>query len=77
MHLVPQVGPQADISGHHLSEQLIVPVRHRRELDVSAGLDDGLSGRVEHDSAIVTIAHPKLLAKDHKSTVVTVAKEHA
>lgn len=77
MHLVPQVGPQADISGHHLSEQLIVPVRHRRELDVSAGLDDGLSRRVEHDSAIVTIAHPKLLAKDHKSTVVTVAKEHA
>ena len=42
VHSLPLVRPRANVSCLHLRQQLLVPVSHRCESDIGAGLDDGL-----------------------------------
>ena len=74
---LPLVGPRADISGLHLGQKLFVPVSHRRESDIGASFDDWLCLGVEHDSAVVAVAHAELLAEDNEVAIFAVPQKDA
>ena len=66
---LPLVGPWTDICQLHLREQLFIPISHGRKSDICTGFDHGLSLTVQHDSAIVAIAHAELLTEDNEVAI--------